>query len=640
MRFFRFILLLLVCALSFPTESGALDRGMLRWIQNKPTITEITISGNTAFTDSQIKKQLYSRTRNLLGVLRGDRRTRVQRESFGRDTLELRFLYITNGYLAVEIDESFEMILPDSSARVVIKLDEGRQFTYGDVTINGTFEARLLGDFEKISSRLERGRPINFLAVRQVVFNIKTILANEGYPYADVSSHIDTTLSSSIAHVSINIQSDSLVHFGDVVVEGSRRYPEYIARRELTIKRGDIYRRQTIIDSKRRLFESGYFSTVLLQEPQNQQDRLNPEFVLRVRERKPLYVTIKTGAGQSDVADLTWDLSAGVGKRNLFGSRRLDLSNQLSLSIDKDVNILEHNYRLRFTEPWFLGLRMPLSLTFTFEPEIEHPIRDFRWEQWSIALSTLKRFGREIRLTGGLEYQSVDIFGVPEALIDSTKEEVGITVRRRLYVQFKRDSRNNVFVPQRGSYTDISGEYFGGFLGGDFSFIRLQGSWSSYQVVWPGWISATRIGSGYVRAFGGSQSVPLDELLNLGGANTIRGYAENSMGPLLSDGSNGSGFTVLFNQEFRWKTLQVLRPIPILGDIFKHLPIWQSIFVDIGNGYEEINDISLKSLAISYGTGVQIQSPAGPIRLDYAQRVKTDHIPFDDRWHFTILYAF
>ncbi|HPI32680.1 MAG TPA: BamA/TamA family outer membrane protein, partial [candidate division Zixibacteria bacterium] len=74
--------------------------------------------------------------------------------------------------------------------------------------------------------------------------------------------------------------------------------------------------------------------------------------------------------------------------------------------------------------------------------------------------------------------------------------------------------------------------------------------------------------------------------------------------------------------------------------LLENMPLWQTVFIDIGNGFTRVSEFSFSRLAYSYGTGVQIISPAGPIRLDYARRIETDDIPFDDRWHFTILFAF
>jgi outer membrane protein insertion porin family len=625
---------------SLKPAADEMDRSTLRWIRSKPPIDSIAISGNKFFSASKIKKQMYSRERTLWSVIKGDRRARLQRESNGRDTLEIKYLYLSNGFLGIQILEQFEAVGKDSAALIKVVVNEGRQRFYGDKRITGSFDGKFRHQFEKLTDRLKERHPINLFDLHQASFDMKTILANQGYPYATVTFSVDTNGTETLSPVTFHVEADSLVHFGEVTMEGLKKYPEYTARRELKVRPGEFYRRQTIIDSQRRLFESGYFSTIRLAQAEQATDRLNPDFILSVRERKPFYVTLKTGAGQSQVRDLTWDFSAGFGKGNFLGSRRYDLLAQLSFSLGKESRLLNHNYRLRFTEPWFLGVRMPLSLTGKYEPAVKDPVQDYRIETWSVSMSTTKNFGEEIKTALGAEYEKVNIFGVPADQVELKKKEEGISVRRKLYATFRRDSRDDLFIAHKGSVTDLSLEYFGGFLGGDDYFYKLELSWSSYQVVWPGWISATRFKSGFAKAFGKSESVPIEDRFYLGGANSVRGFKENTLGPMSDGNPLGANVIFVFNQEFRWKTLQLFQVLPVLKDLLKTFPLWQSVFVDIGNGFTDISEFKFNSLAYSYGTGLQLVSPAGPIRLDYARRIKTDKINFDDHWHFTILYAF
>ncbi|MFH1372640.1 MAG: BamA/TamA family outer membrane protein [bacterium] len=624
-----------------PPSSEGMDRTTLRWMRSKPTIDSITVTGNSYFKTSEIRKQMYSRPHSFWRWLKGDRRTRIQRETFERDTLEVKYLYLTKGFLGVTLLEDAEILAPDSSALIRLQIDEGRQFFYGNIGVTGSFNHQLEGDFSKIAGRQKTGKPVNIFNLHTAVFDIKTVLANEGYPYAMVTFNLDTSHIEPSADITISVVSDSLVRFGDVRVEGTQRYPEKVARRELKIRPGAIYRRNDIIESQRRLIESGYFSTFHLARADTLADRLRPDFVLRVRERKPTYLTVKTGVGQSEVRDLTWDFSTGFGKRNFLGTRLYDLRAQLSFGVGHDTRLLGHNYRIRFTEPWLLGIRMPLSLTGRYEPGVKDPVQDYRIQTWSVSVSTFRNFGHEIRSGLGLEYEEVNIFGVPDDLVELKKEERDISVRRKLYLTFRRDSRDNIFIPRRGSLTDITLEYYGGFLGGDEYFYKWQAGWSSYQVMWPGWISATRFRVGVAEEFGTSIEVPVDDRFYLGGANTVRGFRENSLGPAWEDGNpRGADITVVLNQEFRWRTLQVMSVIPVLNSLFRTLPLWQTVFLDVGNGFAHTADLRVDAMAVSYGTGIQIVSPAGPIRVDYARRIKTKRIDFDDRWHFTILYAF
>jgi len=479
------------------------------------------------------------------------------------------------------------------------------------------------------------------IAAREMAFDFKTYLANHGYPYAVVDHRFDTSQTSPRADLIVTVELDSLVYFGDVSVEGMEHYPDYVAEREVKIEEGEIYRRKDIIESQRRLFESGYFSTLQLSRADNSPERLRPDFTLRVRPRKPHYVSTALGAvGQSNLRDLVWQTAVTAGKRNVLGSRRMETSIRYYFSLWGDARILENLYRVQFTEPWTLGLRVPLTLSFDWEPTLRVPDNVYKRRKWSIAAETYLRFSDEIRDRLGVEYESLKLSDFPE---DQPIADVNRAVsgRRLLFSAFRYDSRDNLFIPSRGSRAELDLRYVGGFLGGDDNFYKVEASWSTFQVVWPGWISATRIKGGVVEPFGESDSLLTDDRLLIGGASDVRGYQQNRLGPLDDLGNpRGAQYTVIFNQEFRWKTVQIFNDMPLLGPLLRDFPLWQSLFVDIGNGFRDKENIKLSEMAVSYGTGLQILSPAGPIRLDYARRLPTDRYGFDDRWHFTILYAF
>lgn len=628
MRRVLFLLLILFAV----TSVRSADRATQRWMFREPKITKITIVGNQFLSDKDIKSKLYSRTANFWRGLRGERRMKVQRETPRRDSLEVTYLYLTEGFLDVAVRTEYLPRTTDSAseAEARITVAEGRRYFYGHSQVIGEFPQRFKGDFVKIAGRMRPGKPISPVVLREAEFDMKAILANNGYPYSQVVTSFDLVDSLGWSPMTFTISSGPLVHFGKVKIEGIDDYPQKVAERELKVKTGALYKREDIVNSQQRLYESGYFSTLTLATDPNSPDSLNPDFLLRVRERKPMYATFQTGAAQSKVRDLLWDFTALFGKRNFLGTRRLELSSSYQFAVGSDSRLLNHIYRARYTQPWFLGFRMPLDLTGEVRPEVKSATQEYDVSSWSVAASSTRKFGQLAAIRFGFEYQSVTITGVPEDQVDIKAEEEGLSNRRKLIFDVRRDSRDNAFIPTRGAVLDGSLQYYGGFLGGDEDFMKAELSFSSYQIVWPGWISATRIKGGWADAFGAGTDVPLEDRFYLGGANTIRGFRENSLGPQSDGKPAGALVYAVFNQEFRWKTLQITRS----------WPLYQSLFFDMGNGFEDWDKLQFNDFAFALGTGVQIVTPAGPIRIDYARTIKSQRYPLADRWHFTILYAF
>jgi len=605
-----------------------------RWLSKKPVIKAIDIElakdNDGLFSPGKIEKSLFSKKSSVWGQIRANRRRRVQRETIMRDTSEVKYLYLSNGYLDVLLAETVEIILPDSTARIKITIDERQRYYYDTVLVSGQYQPGLYDDFLKLARHFKKHKPVDPFKLKQAEYDMKTILANNGYPYASVNYSINKKEDDSLVVVDFDIISDSLVYFGEVKIDGADKFDNSLVRRELTLKRGDLYRRIDIIRTQKRLLETGYYFTLRLnstvRDTSSLESKLNPDFLLTLKEKKPHHFSFKTGAAQDSIKDLTWSFSGAWSKRNFFRSRYLELSTKTSFVIFTQWRLKEHSYRLRVTEPWFLGLRMPLTLTGQIEPGVRSLLQPYRKQSWFISASTIWNIRDNLKLLTGLQYEEVNIYGVSREAEAQIKEEEGISVRRKYYLNIVRDSRDNLFVPTRGSVTSIRFEYIGGFLGGDDSFYQLEGSWSRYHKVWPGWISATRIKSGFLQEIGDSEAIPTDDRYYIGGANSIRGFAENELGPQTEAGNfSGADIILILNQEFRY---------PIVGKI------WGSLFADAGNGYIRRKDIKVKNLAFSYGLGIQFLSPAGPIRLDYARHIGTEGIQPGDKVHFTILYAF
>ncbi len=620
------IILVAIQSLGASTESDYLNR----WLRRKPYIQSIEITGNRFFSDGEIRRSLFSRTDDFLRRIKSDRRIRVQRETPLRDTSEIKYLYLTSGFLGVKVQEQFVPILPDSNALVKIDIHEGRRFYYSNLKVHGDYPETFNKDVNRVIARFKKKEAVDPFRLKQATYDLKSSFANKGYPYALVDFKVDTTAESDQSEVIFNIQSDSLVHFGELEIVGNEKYASGSVRREITFRPGDIYSRSKIIDSQKRLLSTGNYLTMQLYS--NTEDtldtarRLKPGIRLTLKEKNPHYVSIKTGASQDRYKDLIWGLSVSWGKRNLLGSRLLELSAYSGFVVFTEWRVLYHNYRARFTEPWFLGIRMPMTLTGEISPGVRSAVQPYRIQTWSISLETFREFNQKLKITTGLEYRSVNIYGLsPEEEI-LYRQDKGINVRRIFYNSVVRDSRNNPFVPVTGSMSILKIEYAGGILKGDDNFYRGEASWSRYQKVWPGWISASRLKMGYVKEFGDSRDVPIDARFYAGGANSIRGYAENDLGPRLADGTpSGANLLLIANQEFRF---------PLIGKL------WGSFFADAGNGFFKLEDIKLSRVAFSYGLGFQFISPAGPIRLDYARRIDTDETDPGYRFHFTILYAF
>lgn len=638
---------ILLCGLSDlrAQSSSKQDKLYRSWLADEPYITDIIIEGNQRFSDSKIRSKLFSRKHTLWQSLKSGSRDKILRYTVNRDTLEVKYLYLKEGFLNIKVHEQVEVYPVDSSAIIYITVNEGSQFLVGNTKAEINDSLKFSDRLRQRAMRLKTGDPVNPIRLSTIAFELKTLFANNGYPYATVTHTLDTTLGPGNTQVTFTTDEGPLVHFGNIIIDSLKYYSPDLVRREITFDSGDLYSRKKIIESQKRLYSTSLFNSIDLNfykknvGPEFSLREANPDFRFSAIERKAQYITIKTGVSQDSLQDLTWDFSTAWGKRNIFKSRRIELSFTSRFVIFTDWRIVLHRYQVRFTEPWFAGLRLPLTLTARFEPGVRSRIQKYRVQTWLLALSTRKEWSEQLYAIFSGEYENVNIYGVSDFEAAQIREEQEISVRRKLTAVVVRDTRRDKFIPKSGSYTTYYAQYVGGFLGGDDSFIKLEYSWARYQPAFANVIYASRIKGGIVKEFGSSTQVPINDRFYLGGANTIRGFDENSIGPhaieFITDSTDsiigekstnvGANTYVILNQELRF---------PLFWKF------WSSTFVDIGNGFESLSDITPDDLLFAYGAGIQFMSPAGPLRLDYAHHLENGRYREADRWHITILYAF
>jgi outer membrane protein insertion porin family len=163
------------------------------------------------------------------------------------------------------------------------------------------------------------------------------------------------------------------------------------------------------------------------------------------------------------------------------------------------------------------------------------------------------------------------------------------------------DTRDDVFNPHEGLYVNTAVTKGGPPVGGDYDFTKLYLETRKYYPLRRGKTLA-------LRAWGGTLSgtSPLTEIFYAGGADSIRGYQENSF--------FGTQFVVL-NAELRFP----IANIKMLNG---------AVFADAGNAWGNLPnspvtapDNSSGKLFFDAGVGVRLVFPTlglGVIRVDYA----------------------
>ncbi len=589
-------------------------------------IKKIIVQGNNHFSVKKIKSQT-AYTKSWINIFS---RPKILPRRIEENVFAIDSLYHVNGFWEATTSISYQVDSSDNKAVVFINIYEGVQTHLNNLTVKGGIE-NLNAKAKKSISSLKSGAPLDRSKLALIIFEIKAVYANNGYPYGEINPLIIQSEDKKLADVILEISPGALVIFGDVELQGFKLTRPHVGKRELTFKKGEIYKREKVITSQQRLYSTGLFNYISLEAKDAKAKPRQPDFILRVIERKRNYISFKVAAGQDSLKDLTADFLGEWGNKNLWGSgKKFSISASSRYAIISKLQNIKNRFKISFVEPWFLGTRTPLGLDFFYDPGVKSVIQPYRIEEFGTNVSLTREIRQTTRVWLGGSFQQITIFDIAPADEIVFRQEKGINERRKVSLSFENDTRSNIFIPLGGSLTQIYLENVGGVLGGDNNFFKMIVSWSRYFEaeklkkfkVW-----ATRLKLGYIKDLPPTNYVPTFDRFYMGGASSIRGYVENSIGAKDSSGIPlGGNILGLANLEYR-------------ADWF-----WKfgwNFFVDYGNIWSEAEQISFRNIRLTAGVGIQYFSPLGPIRLDYGRRLLRGDKPLKDgRLHLSLLYSF
>jgi outer membrane protein insertion porin family len=229
-----------------------------------------------------------------------------------------------------------------------------------------------------------------------------------------------------------------------------------------------------------------------------------------------------------------------------------------------------------------------------------------------------RRLHDRLRMQWGYTIRSIDYAGGDGSGSTLTG------VRAGLIHSLVGDTRDSVTDPRRGVMWAVGSELALEGLGSDVNYYRTFGQLSVLVPLLPRltWAQGYRIGV----VPGDDPLLLLDSRFFAGGASSVRGFAEQSLGPRTPEGEAlGGQASAIFNQELRF-------------------PIWKrlhaGVFYDAGNAFALARELDLFDLRQSAGAGLRLMFPFGPVRLDWAHVINRRAGEKPSRVVFSIGHAF
>jgi outer membrane protein assembly complex protein YaeT len=656
-------LLLAVPAAAAAAQDLECDPGDVR-------VDGIDFRGNRTFPEAELEAAIATTPSSFwrrVGLFFGARRC-LDRVEFQRDVLRLRLFYRHRGFYKARVDT---IVTSDEPGRINIRFDivEGPPVLIDTLRVTGLDTLR---DGARLARQVEqmRGGRFDREELQRRVAGIIDRLRDQGYARAEVLSGYEVDELRDRATVDLQFLPGRVMRIARIDVEiqpregKSLEIPEAEVRRLISIRVGEIYREQDLFRSQRDLYQLETYAHVEIRlAPDSLQPPGDSLLAVRVLLSEAAMHSVRLGAGWATL-DCFRTQGRFVDRDFIGGARRLEVNGRLSKigvgypldgaeqlcasQVRNDVFSDTVNYYAGTTvrQPLLFGLRLSPTLTLFSERYSELDAYLRRTTIGGVASVTRETRPRTpVTLAYQLEYgrtQAADavfcaVFNVCElqaisALTRNTRLATG-------RLSLSRDRTDNLYDPRRGDIVRLEWRHSSPILGSDFRFNKWTGEANWYKGISPGVTFASRLQIGGVLALGTLEGaddfVPPQERMYGGGPNSVRGYRQNELGPLVYlvrdarvDSILPSGDTLFVADD----TISVIRTSPTGGNAltivnaelrmrppFLRSLLQFALFVDGGQVYNRrAETVRLDQFRWTPGVGLRIVSPVGPIRFDLA----------------------
>jgi outer membrane protein assembly factor BamA len=474
--------------------------------------------------------------------------------------------------------------------------------------------------------------------------------------------------------VTLDVEAGPLARFGEIRVEENELLDDESVRRMLPFRAGSLYRRSQVLDGQRNLYGLDIVQSAVVEEMRSEatSDTLIP---VRVRVNEGDLHRVRVGVGWT-TADCLMTEARWTSRNFRGGARRLEARARLSNLLATDLAasacpqagsgaFAKLNGQLGFelVQPWIFSPRNSLTAGAYVERQSLPDV--FVREALGFNFGLRRTIGQRASLTFSYQPQlarleAAEVFFCASFLA-CLPSDIAVFQSANwlapLGIGVGRDRRNSVLNPSRGYLTVLDLEHAADYTGSNFEYTRVLGEATAY-VPFGSRVGAFRlragvVGRGRFEGLGGLGELDLvhpQKRFYTGGANSVRGFAENRLGPrvLTVDVADLLGVPNVEDATTPPCAPEDIQPfscdpspVPdgefspravggsavLEGNLEYRFPMVSSsfqgvTFLDFGNVWLERRGVSLGDLEFTPGAGVRYFSPIGPIRVDVAYRFR------------------
>jgi outer membrane protein insertion porin family len=606
-------------------------------------VSEIVVDGNEAFSDSRIRSRMRN-TRERRWWRFWSRET-VSEAELQEDIDRVLEYYNQRGYYDARVLRDSVAVRNGQNPEAIVFLEvhEGPRYHVRNVE----WEGNTVYSDEQLTASLgfQRGDVFDQRQLEQNLYanrastDVASLYMNRGYMRFNVQPNIRVVEGDSL-DIRIDVMEGEVYQFGDISIAGNTKTNEHVIRRELYTVPGQVFSRDSIQESIRRLSQLNYFS----QESLSQGPSVDIDDARRVVDLT--YRVEEAGSDQLELSG-TWGqvgiiLMLRFSFNNFSTSRMFDPEGwrpipsgdgqRLSLGVQTNGSWYQ-SYSLGFTEPWFRGRPTPVGFSLMYSRYgtggSRSPYGAFYGPQQSTSLETAAAsvfMERRLRWPDDrfstattLRYQYYN-YEVEDATPDFRSQlPLGVSQVVAVEQSLTRNSQDHPLFPTAGSFLRASVEVsppISNFI--QYHKWRLRTNWN--VPLNRGLSLSVGADYGYLGSLTGER-VDFDRFVVGGspfdtqGFQTsfgqdfiyMRGYPATAIGPRFRGEPIGGTILNKYTSELRWMAVQS-----------PQLSAAPYVFMDAANTWDNFQAFNPSQLYRSAGVGARLFLPIiGMIELVY-----------------------
>jgi outer membrane protein insertion porin family len=625
-------------------------------------IEEINLVGNTKFKEKDVLDTFELKTPNWLSWYKQD--DRYSRESLTGDLEKLRSYYMDRGYANFQIESTQVAISPEKDDMyITVNVNEGDAFTVSAIKLAGTMvvpEAQL-----RALLRIKPGDLYSRKAVTTSQEAMSYRLGADGYAFAKIDPVPTPDNDKKTVALTFFIEPGNRVYVRHINFNNTSEINDETLRREMRQLEGGWLSNSAIERSKERLQRLPYIEKVEFETKPvpNSADLVDVDF--NIKEGLP--GQFGGGIGYSQTQGIS--LNGNIVHTNFMGTGE-------RVALEVNAGKYYKAYVFSHTDPYTSidGVARTTSFSYRTSSQFVSASSQLSSEQMSAAIRWAYPISEYQSLQAGASANEISLLTTQGYSSLQSVDWVRNNGNTYWYRDFEAaaqyyfygtrfntyelsagwsiDTRNRALFADRGMHNALSGRI--ALPASDVSYYALNYEFLQYVPLWRKYLLSLHAAVDYGSPMGSTTSLPPYLNYFAGGADSVRGYRDSSLGPKdnISGGhAYGGNLRIVGNVE-------VIFPVPEKWKNAARV----SWFYDVGNVFQTGSRVPFKGaddyspveyhferwsdLKRSTGIAVQWLAPLGLFRFSFGIPLNAspgDYVNYTDnteRFQFSIGQAF